>query len=172
MSDHCFHCDTRERIIVPKQLSADDDVSSGRITEGKYLEICRITKKLYENLMEICYCKEQEKEEDEDDGAVIRETVTRYNTIHLNSDLLAASNIRLNQQVVYTERRFNNQGSVVFLLNDPENNNYLRRRSARVVEAPITDFTPLNNIYYDSNDNQFKSQENWFNDFAYNWYDM
>jgi len=166
MSDHCYHCDTRERIIVPKQLSADDDVSSGRITEGKYLEICRITKKLYENLMEICYCKEQEKEEDEDDvDGARQETVTRYNTIHLNSDLLAASNIRLNQHVVYTERRFNNQGSVVFLLNDPENNNYLRGG-----EAPITDFTPLNNIYYDSNDNQFKSQENWFNDFAYDLY--
>ena len=146
MSDHCYHCDTRERIIVPKQLSADDDVSSGRITEGKYLEICRITKKLYENLMVLCYCKDVPVEEEE--VIVIVETVTTDNTIHLAGlpgDFLDKF---LNEKVWYTERRYNNQGSIVINL---------------VSESPFT------HIYYDTNDGQFKSQLNWFDDIVGLW---
>lgn len=147
MSVNCIHCDTRENVIVPKQLSAEDDVSSGRITEGKYLEICKITKKLYENLMVLCSCKELEEEEDEHSIDVSILTVTTDNTKHLvglPGDFLDKY---LNEEIYVSERLYNNNMKFV-------------------VDA--VNLSPFNHIYYDSTDNQFKELLNWFDDFVGN----
>tara|TARA_R110002012_G_scaffold175549_1_gene340409 strand:- start:773 stop:1231 length:459 start_codon:yes stop_codon:yes gene_type:complete len=147
MSVNCIHCDTRENVIVPKQLSAEDDVSSGRITEGKYLEICKITKKLYENLMVLCSCKELEEEEDEHSIDVSILTVTTDNTKHLvglPGDFLDKY---LNEEIYVSERLYNNNMKFVVL--------------------PVN-LLPFNHIYYDSTDNQFKELLNWFDDFVGN----
>tara|TARA_R110002020_G_scaffold116083_1_gene266295 strand:- start:1640 stop:2101 length:462 start_codon:yes stop_codon:yes gene_type:complete len=148
MSVNCIHCDTRENVIVPKQLSAEDDVSSGRITEGKYLEICKITKKLYENLMVLCFCKEQEEEEEDEDSIDVSIlTVTTDNTKHLvglPGDFLDKY---LNEEIYVSERLYNNNMKFVVL--------------------PVN-LLPFRHIYYDSTDNQFKELLNWFDDFVGN----
>lgn len=148
MSVNCFHCHTRENVIVPKQLSADDDVSSGRITEGKYLEICRITKKLYENLMVLCSCKElEEEEEDEDIIEVSFETVTTDNTKHLVGLPGDFIDKYLNEDLYVSERLYNNNMKFVIL--------------------PVDGVSPFRHIYYDSTDNQFKQLLNWFDDLPF-----
>ena len=46
---------------VSARLSkADDDVAESKITENRYLKICATSKKLYENLLELCSCDEDE----------------------------------------------------------------------------------------------------------------
>ena len=55
--DKCHHCNILAD-VVSRQSKADDDVAESKINENKYLKICATTKKLYENLVQLCSCDE------------------------------------------------------------------------------------------------------------------
>ena len=57
--DKCHHCNILAD-VVSRQSKADDDVAESKINENKYLKICATTKKLYENLVQLCSCDEPE----------------------------------------------------------------------------------------------------------------
>ena len=68
--DKCHHCNILAD-VVSRQSKADDDVAESKINENKYLKICATTKKLYENLVQLCSCDEPAAEIDDEPAAEI-----------------------------------------------------------------------------------------------------
>ena len=103
---------------VSARLSkADDDVAESKITENRYLKICATSKKLYENLLELCSCDENcdgaeiceilglgpdDDDDDDDDLHVIDGLIEdRYDHFSLNCDSFMADSLYENRENIY-----------------------------------------------------------------------
>ena len=117
----CSYCETLVD-VVKKQTETDEAVSNGKITDGKYLEICITTKKLYENLLKLCECKDGEDSED-DEMIVDVVVVTHNNTrdlVGLPGNFISEY---LGKQVYVSDEIYDgNKKKVLFI----ENNSLLR----------------------------------------------
>ena len=86
---------------VSTRLSkADDDVAESKITENRYLQICATSKKLYENLLELCKCDKPEPEPDDDyDLQLVEDMIEdRYDHFSLNCDIELADSLYENRR--------------------------------------------------------------------------
>jgi len=138
----CSYCKTLVN-VVKKQTESDEAVSNGKITDGKYLEICRTTKKLYENLLKLCECKDDEDDEDSEDDEILVDMVVV--THDHTRDLVglpgeAFVNNYLGKEVYVEESYVGNK---------------------RKVWIDLENGTRFKDIYYDDNDGMFKEEINW-----------
>jgi len=138
----CSYCKTLVN-VVEKQTESDEAVSNGKITDGKYLEICRTTKKLYENLLKLCECKNGEDDEDSEDDETVVEPieVTHDNTrdlVGLPGNFISNT---INRDVYVSEIVYDGNKKKVWI--NIDNGRLLRH------------------IYYDANDSMFREEFGW-----------